>query len=76
VPDAILVIESCRVAHRRRIPIRRIHADAEPKAWAVTPAAIIAAAKVAIAAKLPAPAVCIPPVEVAGEATVVSAPRK
>jgi hypothetical protein len=76
VPDAILVVESYWVAHRRRIPIRRIHADAEPKAWAVTPASVIAAAKVAITAKLPAPTVCIPPVEVAGEATVVSALRK
>jgi|HubBroStandDraft_2_1064218.scaffolds.fasta_scaffold537160_2 hypothetical protein len=46
MPDAVLVIESRGTADRRSIPIRRIDADAESKAWAISPATVIPATSI------------------------------
>lgn len=46
MPDAVLVIEPCGIAHRRCISVRRIDADADSKSRAISPSAVISATTV------------------------------
>src|SRR5579863_10312660 len=55
MPDTVLVIESCGIAHRRRISVRRIHTDTEPESRTISPATVIPAITVKVAAATVSP---------------------